>query len=258
MKLSILAELDYDIPEYCDIELHLEAAIIPEQTVLSAHIDLPPLDHFARHNAHDGIGERIWMKMQGNLKVRYSATVETHRKTADFAQLEASATHLLPTEVAPYLHTSRFCPSNAFQHIVADAFGHLRDGARVWAMSEWIRQNLQYDAGASNAETDAMDTYQARAGVCRDYAHLLISMARASAIPARFVAVYGLGVKPQDFHAVAEVFLSGAWHMIDPTGMSQPHTMAKIGVGYDASDVSFLTSYGPALMNSQSIHVSAA
>jgi transglutaminase-like putative cysteine protease len=82
-------------------------------------------------------------------------------------------------------------------------------------------------------------------------------MARASAIPARFASVYGLGVEPQDFHAVAEVFLDGAWHLVDATGMAKSEEMAKIGVGRDAADVSFLTSYGDAFMQSQSIRVSA-
>jgi transglutaminase-like putative cysteine protease len=80
-------------------------------------------------------------------------------------------------------------------------------------------------------------------------------MTRASAIPARFCAVYGLGVEPEDFHAVAEVFLDNTWYMVDATGMSTPDAMAKIGVGRDAADVSFLTSYGKAFMQNQSVRV---
>lgn len=256
MKLSITAELDYDIPQTCDLLLQLEAAIIPEQTVINAYIELPPSEHFARIAGHDTIGDRIWLRMQGQLKVRYTSVVEINRLTADISQLDAVPPHRLPGETVDYMLPSRFCPSDQFQEIADAEFGHLSGGARVAAMRDWIQENLTYECGISNAATDAMDTYKARAGVCRDFAHLMVSLTRASAIPARFVAVYGLGVEPQDFHAVAEVFLDNTWYMVDATGMSTPNAMAKIGVGRDAADVSFLTSYGQAYMNSQTVLVS--
>ena len=69
------------------------------------------------------------------------------------------------------------------------------------------------------------------------------------------VSVYALGVKPPDFHAVCEVYLNDAWHLVDPTGMTTPDGIAKIGVGRDAADISFLTVYGQAQMNDQSVTV---
>ena len=81
----------------------------------------------------------------------------------------------------------------------------------------------------------------------------LVTLARASAIPARYVSCYAPGVDPPDFHAVAEVFLAdptvtggGAWHLIDATGMAEPADTVKIGVGRDAADVSFMTVFGEA------------
>jgi transglutaminase-like putative cysteine protease len=77
---------------------------------------------------------------------------------------------------------------------------------------------------------------------------MLITLARAFGIPARFVSAYAPGVTPQDFHAVAEVFLGGAWYLVDPTGMASGADIAKIGVGRDAADTSFLTYYAPSAM----------
>jgi transglutaminase-like putative cysteine protease len=62
-------------------------------------------------------------------------------------------------------------------------------------------------------------------------------------------------VTPQDFHAVAEVYLGGSWHLIDPTGMADADTMARIGVGSDASSVAFLTSFGSMELVNQSVSV---
>ncbi len=61
---------------------------------------------------------------------------------------------------------------------------------------------------------------------------MLITLARASGIPARYVSVFAPRVEPQDFHAVAEVFLAdpggqgGTWQLVDATGMADP---AEIG-----------------------------
>ena len=60
---------------------------------------------------------------------------------------------------------------------------------------------------------------------------------------------------PPDFHAVAEVFLDGAWYMVDATGMASGADMAKIGVGLDAADTSFLTHYAGCTLNRQEISV---
>ena len=79
--------------------------------------------------------------------------------------------------------------------------------------------------------------------------------------PARFASVYAPDVTPQDFHAVAEVFLAdptcegGAWHLVDATGMASAGEIAKIGIGRDAADVSFLTSYGLAEFKDKTISV---
>lgn len=255
MKLSIATDLAYGFAEPTDALLQIEAAAIPEQRVESAQIDLPPTEHFARMPGHDAIGERIWLRLQGEVQIHYEARVAIERLDAELTQLPAVPPHLLPAETVDYLMPSRYCPSDEFQSIVEAAFGNLSGGERVSAMRDWIADALTYEAGSSSASTDAMETYVARQGVCRDYAHLLVTMARASAIPARFASVYAPDVEPQDFHAVAEIFLDGAWYPVDATGMAAAGEIAKIGIGRDAADVSFLTSYGPATMNSQSVSV---
>ena len=97
-----------------------------------------------------------------------------------------------------------------------------------------------------------------RQGICRDFAHVLICLARASAIPARFASVYAPDVTPADFHAMAEVFLDSAWHLVDATAMARADATAIIGVGLDAAEVAFLSSYGPMQLISQTVDVSVA
>lgn len=257
MKLSIRTALEYHFDEPTDILLQVEAAMIPEHTVERAHIALSPTEHFARVPGHDGIGDRIWLRRQGTLSVDYTATVAIGRLTADIAGLDAVPPHRLPGETIEYLLPSRYCPSDQFEALVEDSFGNTCGGERVMAIHDWIVAHVRYVSGSSTAATGALDSFLCRQGVCRDFAHLMISLTRASTIPARFVSAYALGVEPQDFHAVAEVFLGGAWYMIDATGMAQAGEIAKIGVGRDAADVSFLTSFGPATFVRQSVMVEA-
>jgi transglutaminase-like putative cysteine protease len=258
MTLSIHTMLEYDFAEPTDVLLQLEAAVIPEQAVETAHIAISPVEHFARVAGQDLIGDRIWLRLQGRLSVDYVATVTPQRLLGDWWLLPAMAPHRLPGETVQYLLPSRYCPSDKFENLVEAEFGGTVGGARVAAIRDWIAGALTYCAGTSTAATDAMDTYVTRQGVCRDFAHLLVALVRASAIPARFVSVYAPDVEPQDFHAVAEVFLDGTWHLADATGMAQPAEIAKIGVGRDAADVAFLTSFGPAALVSQSVAVMRA
>ena len=100
-----------------------------------------------------------------------------------------------------------------------------------------------------------METFAAGRGVCRDYAHLLVALARAAEIPARCVAVYAPGVDPPDFHAVAELWLDGSWHLVDATGMARADEMAVVTVGRDATDIAFMTVFGTANLWTQTVRV---
>ena len=116
--------------------------------------------------------------------------------------------------------------------------------------------HLTYRRRIEQRRDHRADTFAARRGVCRDYAHLLVALARAGGIPARCVSAYAPGVDPPDFHAVAELWLGGGWHLIDATGMATCGDLARVAVGRDATDIAFMTVFGQAyLMNEQTVKV---
>ncbi len=257
VDLEINVQLDYAFERACDILLQLEVAAIPGQRICQAHFAVNPGTDFARVPAQDHIGERIWMRAGGRLVVDYRASVSIERIAGEWAALPSLPPHRLPGETVQYLLPSRYCPAHRFTDFVEAHFGRLDGGARIAAMCDWIAGHLSYVPGSSGIETTAADTFHERQGVCRDYAHLVITLARAGEIPARIASVYAPGVNPPDFHAVAEVYLGGTWHLVDPTGMARETEIAKIGIGRDCSDVAFLTAFGPLVMNSQSVVVQA-
>ena len=259
MTLDLHVTLTYDMEGPTDILLQVEAAAIPEQRIESAHIQASHCDHFVRVAALDGIGDRIWLRTSGRLSIDYRARMTVLRDLADVATL-----HQLPGETVQYLFDSHYCPATKFHSFVDTEFGTLSGGARIAAMRDWIAEHFTYQSGSSDATTTALDSFVTRHGVCRDYAHVMIVLARACSIPARFASVYAPDVTPQDFHAVAEVFLAnpdgegGAWHLVDPTGMATAADMVKIGVGRDALDVAFLTAFGTVDLVEQQVSVKRA
>lgn len=255
MRLQINVELDYDLARVCDLLMQIEVAQVPGQVIEAAQLDLSPCQHFARVPAQDHIGTRIWLRKEGRLRARYRATVSIDRTGRDLAALPALPPHRLPGETVQYLLPSRYCPSHQFTDFAESQFGTLEGGAKLMAMRDWVAGHLSYVPGSSDAETTAADTFHSAKGVCRDYAHLLITLARAGEIPARYASVYAPRVSPPDFHAVAEVFLGGEWHLVDATGMAKAPDMATIGIGRDSGDVAFLTAFGPLYFQNQSVQV---
>lgn len=253
MPIAISARFSFTLAEPTDVLLQYEAATIPEQRILTTSSGMSQAEAIAKVPAQDLIGERTWLRGSGRFEVEYSASVEVGRILADIAALDRLPTHQLPGETVEYLFDSRYCPADRFQPFVTAEFGNRDGGARVMAIRDWIAGNFSYEPGSSNSSTTGLDSFVERRGICRDFAHVLITLARASGIPARYVSAYAPGVDPPDFHALAEVFLAdpatpggGAWHLVDATGMADPAQTVKIGVGRDAADVSFMTTFGPA------------
>jgi transglutaminase-like putative cysteine protease len=155
----------------------------------------------------------------------------------------------LPLEALPYIVPSRYCQSDRLQKFATAEFGMLPRGyGRVQAIQEWVRKQVKFQIGSSNGSTSAMDTIIERGGVCRDFAHLMIALCRAVNIPARFVSGIDYGADPAlgptDFHAYVEVMLSGRWYLFDPSGVSPPMGLVRLGTGRDAADAAFATVFG--------------
>ena len=255
---QITVRLNYGVPQPCTLLLQIRAMTDPHQIVTWENTEIAAYKSFRDMPAEEGIGNRIWLETNGDLILTYSAQVTVNRQVARLETLSETPLYQLNAPTVKYLMASRYCTADGFTDFLADNFAELSGGAKVLAMSKWITDNLTYDNDSSDGDTTAQDTFDAKRGVCRDYAHLLIALCRSSAIPARIASVYSPDVTPPDFHAVAEVYLNGGWHLIDPTGMTTADRMVVVGVGRDAADVAFLTAFGAATLNEQTVSVVAS
>jgi len=255
MRLAIEAMLDYSMAQPADVLLAIEVAELFDQTILEDRLTIDGVDALRPVPGDDAIGRRTWMRADGHFHAEYRATVDVDRLLVPLDGLGCAPRRELPPGVIPYLWPSRYCEADRFEAFVRREFADLSGGAQVEAMADWIHGHLDYCAGASDANTTAADTFVSRQGVCRDFAHLMASFARAAGIPARLVSAYAFDLQPPDFHAVVEVWLDGGWRIIDATRLAPAEGIARIAVGRDATDIAFMTVFGTATLNQQTVKV---
>lgn len=177
---------------------------------------------------------------EAELTLRYTAQI-----TGDPGTAAASAPDdVTAGELLEYLRPSRYAESDRLAATARSEFGTLRGFDLAGAVTEWVRVRLAYVPGASRHTDGAVETILARAGVCRDFAHVVVALLRALDVPARITSVYAPGLAPMDFHAVAEAWVDGAWHVLDATGLAPRSAILRIATGRDAADTAFLSSYG--------------
>ncbi len=203
----------------------------------------------------------------GNLCQRVVApagqvTIRTHARVAAADELDrqpgAPMTLIqdIPDSFLQFLLPSRYCQSDMprMLELAQEIVGSAPPGYdQVEAIRAWIHANLTYRYGSSDASTSALQTVEQRAGVCRDFAHLGITLCRSLDIPARMVVGYLYQLDPMDQHAWFEAFVGGRWYVFDATQEQQRGGRIAIAYGRDAADVALVTQFGPATL--QGMHV---
>ena len=256
-RMQINCVLTYEVDAVSEFVFLIHAAMGMGQTLVQENLQIEPALPF-RTYTDDRSGNRF-LRLQaqaGSLKLGYQALVDRMIEPADLTALEVPV-HDIPDDVLHFLMPTRYCESDHLGPNAAELFGHLPQGySRVQAICEWVRGNIEYTIGSSNATTTAREVFAQRKGVCRDFAHLAVTFCRALNIPARLVSGYATFAEPPpDFHAVFEAYLGGRWVMFDPTGMSPLDQVVRLANGRDAKDVAFATIFGPARMVAMSPEV---
>ncbi|MFN3609078.1 MAG: transglutaminase-like domain-containing protein [Hyphomonas sp.] len=255
MRVKIEASLAYHFSQPADVLLSLEAIRSDDQKIVSDHLTVMPNSGLKLADGPEELGRRQWVEASGDVTILYKGLVDVSRGPVSIAGLFVPPRRDLPYDVISYLLPSRYCESDKLAPFAEKKFSGREGGDLILNMANWIYENFEYAPGSSTGTTTATDTFLMRRGVCRDFAHTLISFSRAMGIPARMVSAYAPAIEPPDFHAVVEVWLDNAWHLIDPTRLSSEDNLVRIAIGRDATDISFMTIFGSAELRDQRVAV---
>ncbi|WP_018431315.1 transglutaminase family protein [Hoeflea sp. 108] len=157
----------------------------------------------------------------------------------------------LPDDCLVYLMGSRYCETDRLSQTAWDNFGTLAPGwGRVQAICDFVHNHIRFDYMQARSTRTAFEAFHERVGVCRDFAHLAVTLCRCLNIPARYINGH-LGdigvpvVDPMDFSAWMEVFLDGEWHTFDPRNNTPRIGRIVVARGRDAADIPLVNSFGP-------------
>lgn len=249
----------------CDVPTPAVALLAPrveaDRVVLEERWDLSAPTAF--RDGRDLYGNRIHRLIlpAGDATLRYDAIVRASDRP-DETDLSTPQTppEEVPDDVLVYVLPSRFCPSDRLSDVAWGLFGATNTGwGRVQAVSDWVYQHVAFAYEASDPTATALDTYERRTGVCRDFTHLAIALCRALNIPARYAFGYLPDIDvpppstPMDFCAWMEVYLGGRWWTFDPRNNQRRIGHIVIGRGRDATDVAMITSFGFAFLQKMTV-----
>ena len=214
------------------------------------------------------IPSRSYTDVYGNRVTRILAPVGLTRLTADFLvhdsgapdQIASDAREVpvedLPDDVLVFLLASRYCDTEALSDLAWSLFGNTPRGwARVQAIVSYANDRITFGYEHARSTRTASEGHSEQIGVCRDFAHLAVTLCRCMNIPARYCTGFlgDIGIppadSPMDFSAWFEVYLDGRWYTFDAR-----HDMPRIGRivmarGRDATDVAISTAFGPAYLH---------
>ena len=264
LRLKVGCEFGLDTSRAVDAVM--QVAPLPEQDVqLDGEAWHTPASHHGYVDDHGNRCERLTLP-PGSSRVVYEAEV-TLTDPADALDADAPETPVtqLPDEVLAYVLPSRFCLPDELGSEAWERFGELAPGwTRVQAVVDFVHNHLEFLPGSSNPWTTAVDAFRARQGVCRDYAHLAITLCRALNIPARYVFGYlpTIAAPPppegMDFAAWFEVYLDGTWRTFDARSNTPRIGRVAVGRGRDAIDVALITSFGAVTLTEFTVVAEAA
>jgi transglutaminase-like putative cysteine protease len=208
---------------------------------------------------HDMFGNlcRRMVAPAGDMTIWGDATIEDDGKIdrAAFGAREIPVPDL-PDGCLVYLMGSRYCETDKLSQAAWDMFGRTPPGwGRVQAVCDFVHGHIRFDYQQARSTRTAFESFNERVGVCRDFAHLALTLCRCLNIPARYVNGH-LGdigvpvVDPMDFSAWIEVFLDGEWYTFDPRNNMPRIGRIVVARGRDAADIPLINSFGPHLLKS--------
>lgn len=244
MLLHTRSRIAVECPHACPVVAMLRPRSGAAQWVVSERYAITPSVRPREYEDAFGNACQRFIVAPGRTTLDVQAHVEVDNTLAVAPEAGYTPIDLLPDDVLVYLLQSRYCPSDKLEDKAREIVQGVAPGyAQVEAIRRWTHENHAYRYGVSHESTDALETMQAKAGVCRDFAHIGVALCRSLRIPARMVVGYLYQLDPMDLHAWFEAFVGGRWYTFDATQTTPRGGRVVMAYGRDAADVAFLSNY---------------
>ncbi len=259
MRIRVGYELVYDCPQPTPmmLMLHVHHARAPD-IVIADQIATAPALPIASYR--DGFGNWCTRLVAPAGRTRIASTAvlnESGMPDPVFPAARQHAVQDLPAEVLVFLLGSRYCETDQLMQTAWQLFGQSPTGwGRVQAICDFVHAHIAFDYAAARPTRTALEAFNDRRGVCRDYAHLAVAFCRCMNIPARYCTGYlgDIAVPPphgpMDFAAWFEAYLDGGWHVFDPRNNVPRIGRVLMARGRDAVDVAISNTFGPNTLTS--------
>ncbi len=128
------------------------------------------------------------------------------------------------------------------------------------AIVDFTHSHVEFGYHHARPTKTAWDAHQEQKGVCRDFAHLAITLCRCMNIPARYCTGYlgDIGIPPvdapMDFSAWFEAYLGGRWYTFDARHNTPRIARILMARGRDATDAALTTTFGSATLTRFEVH----
>jgi transglutaminase-like putative cysteine protease len=254
MKIRAGYEISYDCLQPTPMILTL--SVYPSRTPdLLSWDRMQPTPDIPVNTYHDSFGNfcHVIRAPAGRLSLSTDFLIQDDGEPDAVApQAEQHALENLPVDVLIYLLGSRYCETDRLSEIAWAAFGQVPKGwPLVEAICDYVHDRITFGYRYASPTKTAWEAHSEGRGVCRDFAHLAITLCRCMNIPARYCTGYlgDIGVPPDpapmDFSAWFEVYLGGRWYTFDARHNSPRIGRILMARGRDATDVAIVTSFGP-------------
>jgi transglutaminase-like putative cysteine protease len=259
MQIRIGYELIYECPQPTPMILMLNIHYTRVSDLLIADhiITNPPIPITAYRDGFGNWCSRL-VAPPGDIRISTNALINDSGLTDRVDHLAPQhAVEDLPAETLVFLLGSRYCETDRLSECAWALFGQTPGGwPRVKAICDFVHGHLAFGYQHARATRTALEAFNERMGVCRDYTHLAIAFCRCMNIPARYCTGYlgDIGVPaspdPMDFSAWFEAYLGGRWHTFDPRNNIPRVGRVLIAQGRDAADVPISNTFGANVLKS--------
>lgn len=230
LKIVHTTEFQYDRPIVSSYnEARLSPAWLPRQRVLDSKIDITPSSWRSHYRDYWETDVLVFEVTEPHtaLTVTSMSQVEVtpvaHKgERVGWEELEGPMFQDLLSEYLSVSPTTE--PSEALAEFALEAKRRNRPDDAAHLIMDFINEQMSYVPGATTVHSTAPEAWEAKSGVCQDFAHLAAGALRSIGIPARYVSGYlhpkrdaGVGETVRgESHAWVE-WWTGDWYGFDPT-----------------------------------------